>query len=406
MTDSLKPLANARVTELDAMRVAAFLLLIFYHAGMLYVLDWGWHYKSQYQSSALQSLMLWSNQWRMQLLFFISGAACCLFLQIKGPLSLWRQRLWKLWWPLVFGTLVVVVPQVYIEAKQIGLIEQMPFLEFWQQYLNQKSALFAEHKTLGNWHLTWNHLWYLPYLMAYSSLLSLLWPIFHRVAPRIQLPPNITVAGTLLFPIALFTVIGAWLYRDHPVNHSFFDDWYNHARSFSAFLLGAIFICSPRLWQALPKLRYFLVVSACVSYALVLSLFRGFSFGESWLAGLLEGGVWNTNSWLWLLTVVSWFNHWNIRDSSALRFLNRGVFCFYILHQTCLILYAYWLTPYRLGPIWEPLAVISLTMFTCVSVYVLVQPLPIVNLMLGINSTNRRLEKVPASQVIADRCKS
>src|SRR5690606_39343678 len=66
---------QSRRHELDWLRVLAFGLLILYHLGMAYVAEWGWHIKSPYQSEWLQYLMLWSNQWRMSLLFFISGAA-------------------------------------------------------------------------------------------------------------------------------------------------------------------------------------------------------------------------------------------------------------------------------------------------------------------------------------------
>jgi hypothetical protein len=35
-----------------------FASLIFYHIGMLYIADWGFHYKSQYQSEFLQNIIL------------------------------------------------------------------------------------------------------------------------------------------------------------------------------------------------------------------------------------------------------------------------------------------------------------------------------------------------------------
>jgi len=44
----------ARRYDIDALRVFAFGLLIFFHVGMFYVLDWGWHVKSTYLSKWLQ----------------------------------------------------------------------------------------------------------------------------------------------------------------------------------------------------------------------------------------------------------------------------------------------------------------------------------------------------------------
>ena len=95
--------AKVRLHELDGLRVAVFGLLILYHTGMLYVAGWDWHYKSQYKSEILANVMLWSNQWRMSLLFFISGAALALFsvlsatrieVSTDGGLS-WQPARWQ-----------------------------------------------------------------------------------------------------------------------------------------------------------------------------------------------------------------------------------------------------------------------------------------------------------------------
>ena len=66
---------QGRRFDIDALRIFAFSLLILYHVGMFYVQDWGWHVKSAYQFEWLQLPMLFVNQWRMSLLFIISGLA-------------------------------------------------------------------------------------------------------------------------------------------------------------------------------------------------------------------------------------------------------------------------------------------------------------------------------------------
>lgn len=66
--------------DLDWLRVIAFAVLIFYHISMLFAVDRGLHYKSQYKSEFLQNFMLLVNRWRLLLLFFISGVASRFFL--------------------------------------------------------------------------------------------------------------------------------------------------------------------------------------------------------------------------------------------------------------------------------------------------------------------------------------
>ena len=57
--------------DLDWLRVLAFGLLIFYHTGMLYSQNWGFHFKSQYLSSNIENIMLLLSPWRMGLIWFI-----------------------------------------------------------------------------------------------------------------------------------------------------------------------------------------------------------------------------------------------------------------------------------------------------------------------------------------------
>ena len=57
--------------DLDWLRVLVFGLLIFYHIGMLYVANWGFHFKSAYQSETLANFMLIVEPWRMASLWII-----------------------------------------------------------------------------------------------------------------------------------------------------------------------------------------------------------------------------------------------------------------------------------------------------------------------------------------------
>ncbi|MFT7009917.1 acyltransferase family protein [Paraglaciecola sp. MB-3u-78] len=93
--------------DLDWLRVLAFAVLIFYHISMLYVADWGFHYKSQYQSEILQNFMLLVNRWRLPLLFFISGVASRYLLEKYSLIHFAKARTWRLLLTLLFGVLVI-----------------------------------------------------------------------------------------------------------------------------------------------------------------------------------------------------------------------------------------------------------------------------------------------------------
>jgi len=58
--------------DLDRLRVLVFGLLIFYHVG-LSIVPWGWHIKNDIIYLRLGWPMLFVNQWRLSILFVISG---------------------------------------------------------------------------------------------------------------------------------------------------------------------------------------------------------------------------------------------------------------------------------------------------------------------------------------------
>ncbi|ACR12615.1 conserved hypothetical protein [Teredinibacter turnerae T7901] len=390
---------NMRYHEFDWLRVGAFALLIFYHTGMYYVADWGWHYKSLHQSESLQFLMLWSNQWRMSLLFIISGFAVATMLQRKKPSRFFIQQPTRLIVPLIFGMLVVVVPQVYIEAVHIGLIERgYSYLSFWGAYLDQDSPLFEGHKTIDDLHITWNHLWYLPYLLTYSLAAG---AAYYAMGSRLrawlrlvlsQFPAWITV---VLLPVILLSLNSRWLYEDYPPTNALFGDYFNHGRYGIAFLFGILIYSQPRCWQWIKHLRHATLPMAILTYGFIAFSFSGGELGEGALVEWLTTGLWALNKWLWLLTILGWAQVIFCRENRAVQYLNRGVYCYYILHQTCILVFAFWLRPYDLPPGIEATALILLTLASCAFAYELLRRIPGAAFVFGIprkkNESSNRL---------------
>ena len=94
-------LTDNRRYDIDWLRTLAFILLIFYHIGQFYVTDWGWHVKSAYQSDFLKNIMLVVNQWRMPLIFLISGVALSLVEPKISNIKLLKTRFVRVFIPLV-----------------------------------------------------------------------------------------------------------------------------------------------------------------------------------------------------------------------------------------------------------------------------------------------------------------
>ena len=118
--------------DLDWIRVIAFGLLILYHVGMFYV-PWDWHVKSPQPVEWLEPVMVFTNPWRLTLLFLVSGAATRFMADKMSAGALTRSRVARLLPPLVFAMFVIVPPQSYYEiVEQIGYAGT--FADFYPRY--------------------------------------------------------------------------------------------------------------------------------------------------------------------------------------------------------------------------------------------------------------------------------
>jgi len=379
--------SDQRLIELDWLRVILFGLLILYHVGMLYAEGWGWHYKSVYSSRFLTNIMLWSNQWRMSLLFLISGAAVSFMLVKQTYWQFVCTRVPFLLLPLVFGMTVVVVPQVYVEANSKALIDCPNYWHFWYAYLNQHSSEFANHKTIGTMQLTWNHLWFLPYILAYTSIVWALYPLLMSIwfAPFWRwLYDKSTMPAVIFLPIIISYGLGYWLDARNPVTLNFVHDWFNHARSLLVFVIGFLFVRMPLIWSGFRSLRWLFLIIALLTYTYILFSFNGGSLGDGVVAKFVNRIFWTANGWFWILTFIAWAQYTFAKTTPLLRYLNSGVYCFYVLHQTLIISIAYFLVPKKLGGFIEPVLIIFSVTLSCVLLFEVIKRLPWVRTLFGV----------------------
>ena len=367
--------------DLDWLRTLAFGLLILYHIGMYYVADWGWHIKSDVTSEALQNLMILTNQWRMSLLFFISAMALALAQQRSSRVSLLGLRSNRLLIPLLCGMFIVVVPQVYFEALSQQLMEP-GFFSFWWQYINPNTELLRDHHSpIGL--LTWNHLWFLPYLWCYSVLLLLGAPRLNALARLLQ-----PVPGRIALLVVMVVLIAAWYFlrQAYPSSHALVDDWYNHAKYFSVFIAGYLFALQGNWWQKVIEHRRWLMLAAMLCYGLIIADRNGLfdsipdSFGESVTGRLIVGVVLALNHWGWILALVGYAGRYLNRptnkldkDGGLLHYSNNAILPWYMLHQTLIIVFAVWLKPLALPTGIEAIALIVLTCLGCWAGYELIK---------------------------------
>jgi hypothetical protein len=356
--------------DIDALRVLAFGLLILYHVGMFYVADWGWHVKSDHQSEWLQLPMLLSNQWRMPLIFLVSGLAVNF---IWGKYSVGRfaaRRAWRLLVPLIFGMAIIVPPQAYFEALGKGLIEP-GYLAFLGRYLT-----FQEFPDgawggveIATW--TWNHLWYLPYLLCYTLVLVPLAKLVDGPAGAVRNAfRGLRSTWLVLVPIIPLMIYGTFVYPHFPyISHDLINDWYAHAQYFTFFCYGFLIGRDAGIWKELAGMRKVALPLAVTSFILLLVQRELFVDGSGFWADQASAFIVYFNRWIWIVAVLGWGHHLLNRPMKWLPYATEAVYPWYILHQTITVVAGVYLSRLALGPIVEPLLLLVVTLGGCFAIH-------------------------------------
>jgi len=144
---------------IDWLRILLILSVFLFHIGMIFN-SWEWHIKNdQTYGGALPYIMIHLHNWRMPLLFLISGAGTYFALGKRTPGQYLAERFRRLFIPLIAGIFTLVPVQVYIEKS--AQYSSLP--EFY-------THMFEGIYPAGNF--SWHHLWFIAYLFFLALIIS------------------------------------------------------------------------------------------------------------------------------------------------------------------------------------------------------------------------------------------
>lgn len=344
--------------DIDALRAFAFALVILYHVAMYYVAGWPWHLKSPHEADWLQWPMRALNLWRMDLVFLISGLALGFLRRGQPTGSLLRARSLRLLLPLAFGMAVVVPFQPYAQALANGSI-QPGFLDFLLRYYGGGPW---PRGAFDGWEfgVTWNHLWYLPYLWLYTTVLLLALPLLESAwGARLQAAFLRLRGARLLLPVLPFMAWSLLLWPHFPVTHDLLHDGWLHAVYGTLFLYGYWIGVDGGWWGEVRRLRWPLLALALAA----LAVHMGLRAGEMPRVALrLTADLY---MWATILAILAWAHHKLNRPWRWAAWANEQVYPWYVLHQTVIIVLVFWLAPLALGPVVEPVLLVAGTVLGC-----------------------------------------
>ena len=192
----------ARRPDVDWLRVLATYLLFVFHTGKVFDVRPFYSIKNATLTGSLDLLTGFIHQWHMPLFFVLAGWSAFGSLATRGASAFVSERLRKLFVPLVFGMLVLCPPIRWVElvsgqfytagGRHLPAEPQTSFLSFLPRYYAFDNV-------------TWSHLWFLAYLLAFTLLYL---PILSAIA-RTRVQPELRRSASLyldIVPLALVQI--------------------------------------------------------------------------------------------------------------------------------------------------------------------------------------------------------
>ena len=157
-----------RYYELDWLRVILIFAVFIHHCLMPFNGD-DWHIMNSQSSSLLDHIMVYFEQLRLPMLFFVAGAGAFILLNKTTPVVFLKDKVMRLLLPLVIGVMLIVPPQTYIE----DISEHASYLSAYPQILLNFDA---------------NHLWFIEFLFVFMLVAILIYRLItdNKSAPIVE----------------------------------------------------------------------------------------------------------------------------------------------------------------------------------------------------------------------------
>jgi hypothetical protein len=378
----MQPASN-RQTYLDWLRILSIICVFFLHSGMAYVAEWEWHIKNAATSNLLMEINFWLGRFRMPLLFFISGTVAYFMLQKRSSGSFIGLRFRRLFIPLVFGILVIVPPQVYLERLTQGFKGNLA--DFYP------TIFTTSPYPAGNF--SWHHLWFIVYLFLYDILFAPLfkWMMSERGKEKLAFI-NKLASRQWIYLLAVPSVIAyTSMHLSFPETHDLIHDWGRHVYWLFFLLTGFTCINFPKLMDSLERNRRTSFMLAFLSIMLINYLrWNNLEPSDATINWQYD---WRTyayialypiTAWSWIFTLIGYGKRYLNKKHRVLNYINEAVYPFYILHQTIIVIVVFYVVSTEDTVLSKFLFTFMISFALAISIYhLLIRPFAVTRFLFG-----------------------
>jgi uncharacterized membrane protein len=354
--------------DLDFIRVVVFGLAIIYHTSLIFGTR-HWLINSTSQSPLFDIVSLMTHPWRLSILFLISGIATASLTSRLPPFKVRALRTRQLLPPVLIGTFILVPPQMFLSFRDSSGLD-MSYLDFWFTYVRFGTVINRSGVEMPL--VTMQQLWFLAYLWCYMTVLLLALELRPEIPAllKTRLSPVLRGKGLLIWPAIFLAVLRLTIFPIFGDTLLPQTDWYNHIVYFSIFAFGFLIADDDVFWTAVVARRYEALVVAGVSLFVVVSLFLLYPLdGRSAAMVVFHRVGRSIFQWTAILSILGFCRVLITRPHPVITYLNRAILTYYVLHQTIVVLIAYWLKKtYGLSG-WSFVPLVLVTMACCAVLY-------------------------------------
>jgi len=377
--------------DIDWLRLIAVFLLFFFHTAVVFH-PWSDNYiKNDQLSPAIAYIFVWTlGHWHMSLFFILAGASTYFALRKRSAVEYIKERVKRLFIPLIFGTLVIIPPLSYL-----GLLSHS---DYSQSYIAWFPSFFhLQTADLSGFFLggfTTGHLWFILHLLVYSLIALPLFLYFNRESGRRWTE---RIAGTLMRPAVLFLLFPVllalisrfpWVLGGNPLFYITF------------FILGFILMSNQRLMDKIERYRLPLLVLGVVPLVGLITM----SATNSWPANIPEWADVIMDAyrngfvpWFFILALLAYGMRLLNFTNRFLKYFAEGAYPIYILHQTIIMAIAFFVVQWGLGAGAKYVIIVALSFAGTILAYdILVRRTNVTRFLFGMKPKQKKVrETIP-----------
>jgi len=150
------------------------------------------------------------------------------------------------------------------------------------------------------------------------------------------------------------------------------------------------------LWSELTRLRRRALTVAALLFAAYMAMLK---LLPQDVPDSVQYLIWTVRSvyiWTALCAILGWSHHLLNRPLRWLPWATEAVYPWYVLHQSLIVLIAYWILPLKFGPVAEPAIVLGGTVAGCFVLHEIIRRVPLLRPCFGLKA-----RKQPAARSAA-----